>query len=74
MGQFPLLGEQHCLFPKRQTNCSYRLLFISDPEKKIPIILEMCFTTAWLDAKATDDPTGRTNREIQTGVRRYSRR
>ncbi|KAI0093979.1 alpha/beta-hydrolase [Irpex rosettiformis] len=49
-----------------------RLTFISDPEVKIPMILEMAFPVEWLDSKAEDDTQGRTNREIITVV--YRRR
>lgn len=42
---------------------------VRDPEVKVPMILDMVFPQAWLDAKATDDPQGRTNRELQTKVK-----
>lgn len=37
-------------------------------EDRIPIIHGMVFPNDWLDAKAEDDPQGRTNREVQTEV------
>jgi len=43
---------------------------ISDPEKKIPVVLEMVYPVSWLDSKAINDPQGRTNREIQTEIYR----
>ncbi|TFY65379.1 hypothetical protein EVG20_g5616 [Dentipellis fragilis] len=51
--------------PLKGTVSLARLLFISDIEQKIPILLEMVFPPAWLDQDADDDPEGRTNREIQ---------
>ncbi|KAF7295262.1 FACT complex subunit SPT16 [Mycena indigotica] len=42
-----------------------KLMFTTDIEKKIPIILEMVYPLAWLEATAEDDEQGRTNREIQ---------
>lgn len=46
-----------------------RLMAITDPNIKIPIILEMVYPVAWLEEKAEGDPEGRTNREVQTKVR-----
>ncbi|PCH38657.1 alpha/beta-hydrolase [Wolfiporia cocos MD-104 SS10] len=43
-----------------------RLLGMSDPEAKIPVVLDMVFPRAWLDAPAENDAQGRTNREVQT--------
>ncbi|EPQ51174.1 hypothetical protein GLOTRDRAFT_133293 [Gloeophyllum trabeum ATCC 11539] len=43
-----------------------RATFITDPAKKIPIVLEMVYPIKWLDEKDEDDPLGRTNREVQT--------
>ncbi|TFK52318.1 alpha/beta-hydrolase [Heliocybe sulcata] len=43
-----------------------RATFITDPAKKIPIVLEMVYPVGWLDQVAEDDPLGRTNRELQT--------
>ncbi len=31
--------------------------------------MEICFNPSWLDAKAENDPEGRTNREVQIMVR-----
>lgn len=45
-----------------------RLLATSDPNVKIPMILEMTFPKKHLDAKAEDDPQGRTNFEVQKEV------
>ncbi|KAH9842334.1 Alpha/Beta hydrolase protein [Rhodofomes roseus] len=42
-----------------------RLLVITDPEAKIPMVLDMLFPRHWLDAKAAEDPESRTNRELQ---------
>jgi len=49
-----------------------RLLTMSDPNAKIPIIMDMLFPTNWLPLKAEDDPQGRTNYEIQADS--YGRR
>lgn len=38
---------------------------MTDPELKIPIILEMVYPISWLNASA-DDHSGLTNREIET--------
>ncbi|KII88937.1 hypothetical protein PLICRDRAFT_175189 [Plicaturopsis crispa FD-325 SS-3] len=43
-----------------------RLLTIKEPEVKIPLLLDMVYPRAWLDAKAADDPQGRTNEQVQT--------
>lgn len=51
------------------TTCStslIRLLTMTDPETKIPVILDMVFPQSWLNAPAPGDPEGRTNREVQT--------
>ncbi|OSX56246.1 hypothetical protein POSPLADRAFT_1050769 [Postia placenta MAD-698-R-SB12] len=45
---------------------SWRLLTMTDPETKIPVILDMVFPQSWLNAPASGDPEGRTNREVQT--------
>ncbi|KAH9165229.1 alpha/beta-hydrolase [Lactarius sanguifluus] len=42
-----------------------RVSFIKDPKRRIPFIVESCFSSSWLDAKAENDPEGRTNREAQ---------
>lgn len=52
------------------TIMSLRLTFTADPAVKIPIILEMVYPISWLDSKAEDDPSGRTNREIETKASR----
>ncbi|KAI5124320.1 hypothetical protein M0805_008927 [Coniferiporia weirii] len=49
-----------------------RLLTLSDPVQKVPIILDMVFPETWLSAKAEGDPQNRSNREIQ--VEKYYRR
>ncbi|OJA19676.1 hypothetical protein AZE42_06952 [Rhizopogon vesiculosus] len=49
-----------------------RLLMTGDPEVKVPIIMDMLFPQEWLVAKATDDPEGRTNLEVQSAI--YHRR
>jgi hypothetical protein len=46
-----------------------RIRFIKDAEKQTPHIVEMFFNSSWLDAKAENDPEGRTNREVQIMVR-----
>ncbi|OBZ75155.1 putative aminoacrylate hydrolase RutD [Grifola frondosa] len=45
-----------------------RLTAITDPEVKIPIILDMLFPQTWLDEPADNGSQGRTNREVQTEV------
>ncbi|CDO70743.1 hypothetical protein BN946_scf184798.g58 [Trametes cinnabarina] len=40
-------------------------MMISDPEQKIPIVLDMIFPKEWLDSKRDGDSQGRTNREIE---------
>jgi hypothetical protein len=40
----------------------------SDPNVKVPIIMDMLFPEDWLAEKDTDDPEGRTNREVQSAV------
>ncbi|KAI0319253.1 alpha/beta-hydrolase [Amylostereum chailletii] len=42
-----------------------RLFLISDRVKKVPLLLEMVFSSDWLNAPAENDPQGRTNREVQ---------
>ncbi|KAH9174898.1 alpha/beta-hydrolase [Lactarius sanguifluus] len=42
-----------------------RLPFIKDPKRRTPFIVESCFSSVWLDARAENDPEGRTNREVQ---------
>ncbi|KIJ60619.1 hypothetical protein HYDPIDRAFT_116918 [Hydnomerulius pinastri MD-312] len=49
-----------------------RLLTITDPEVKLPIVMDMLFPAEWLAQKADDDPEGRTNRELQSEI--YRRR
>ncbi|KAL1947964.1 hypothetical protein VTO73DRAFT_13688 [Trametes versicolor] len=43
-----------------------KTMVITEPTKKIPIILEMLFSSEWLDSKCDTDPQGRTNREVET--------
>ncbi|KAJ7582565.1 Alpha/Beta hydrolase protein [Mycena floridula] len=43
-----------------------RITFTADLNVKIPILLEMVFPLSWLDAKAANDPAGRTNRQIES--------
>ncbi|OSD01674.1 alpha/beta-hydrolase [Trametes coccinea BRFM310] len=40
-------------------------MMISDPEQKIPIVLNMLFPKEWLDSKREGDPEGRTNWELE---------
>ncbi|EGN96172.1 hypothetical protein SERLA73DRAFT_185781 [Serpula lacrymans var. lacrymans S7.3] len=49
-----------------------RLLATTEPSVKIPIILDMLFPSYWLEEKAGNDPSGRTNREVQSET--YTRR
>lgn len=49
--------------------CFSRLMIITDPHVKVPIILDMVFPQSWLAEQATHDTAGRTNREVQTDVR-----
>ncbi|KAH9020114.1 Alpha/Beta hydrolase protein [Lactarius hengduanensis] len=49
-----------------------RYIFIMDPKKRTPIIVESCFSSSWLDARAEKDPEGRTNREVQIMVRSHN--
>ncbi|KAF7322687.1 FACT complex subunit SPT16 [Mycena chlorophos] len=49
-----------------------KLLLTPEPEKKIAILLPTVYPQAWLDAKAEDDPEGRTNYEVQVVI--YRRR
>ncbi|KAI0056226.1 alpha beta-hydrolase [Artomyces pyxidatus] len=42
-----------------------KLLFVTDPEKKVPIVLNMVYNQPWLDSVSATDPDGRTNREVQ---------
>ncbi|KAJ7128871.1 alpha/beta-hydrolase [Mycena filopes] len=48
------------------------LLLTKKPEDKVPTVLGMLYPPSWLDAPATDDEQGRTNREVQTEL--YLRR
>ena len=49
-----------------------KLTFTPDPVAKVPTALGMLFTSNWLDSKAENDDKGRTNRQIQSEVRRAS--
>ncbi|KAJ3015216.1 hypothetical protein NUW54_g1103 [Trametes sanguinea] len=40
-------------------------MMISDPEQKIPIVLNMLFPKEWLDSKREGDPEGRTNWDLE---------
>ncbi|KAF8897119.1 Alpha/Beta hydrolase protein [Infundibulicybe gibba] len=42
-----------------------RLIFTPDVAKKVPIVMEMLFPKTWLDEKAMDDTTDRTNYQVQ---------
>ena len=46
-----------------------KLTFTTDPVAKVPTVLDMIFTSSWLDSKADNDDKGRTNRQIQDEVR-----
>ena len=41
-----------------------RLQFITDSEKKIPILLDMVFPVPWLEEVSETDPEGRKNRTV----------
>ncbi|KAF9468764.1 alpha/beta-hydrolase [Collybia nuda] len=43
-----------------------RLIVTPDVAKKVPIIMDMLYPEAWLNAKAEGDPEGRTNRHMQS--------
>jgi len=43
-----------------------KLMGVSDPNVKVPMVLDMSFPKEWLDSKAESDPAGRTNLEVQT--------
>ncbi|KAH9946254.1 alpha/beta-hydrolase [Epithele typhae] len=43
-----------------------RSMMVSNPEDRIPLVLETLFPQEWLDSKDPSDPEGRTNRELQT--------
>jgi pimeloyl-ACP methyl ester carboxylesterase len=45
-----------------------RLMTITEPKVKIPIILDMIYPEPWLAEKADNDAAGRTNREVQFEV------
>ncbi|KAH9168010.1 Alpha/Beta hydrolase protein [Lactarius sanguifluus] len=42
-----------------------RYILIRDPKGRTPIIVESCFSSSWLDARADNDPESRTNRAVQ---------
>ncbi|KAF8839893.1 alpha/beta-hydrolase, partial [Paxillus ammoniavirescens] len=46
------------------------LLTTTDRKQRIPIAFDMLFPAEWLDAKAEDDPEGRTNRDVQSELLR----
>jgi hypothetical protein len=46
-----------------------RLVFIADPAKKVPLVMDMLYPSKWLAEHDEDDPQGRTNREVQAEVR-----
>jgi hypothetical protein len=45
-----------------------KLTFITDPVKKVPIVLDMLFPSEWLDERDSDEPA-KTNRQVQAEVR-----
>jgi len=57
-----------CLSFVSLTRVMHRLLTISDPYIKVPIMLDMLFPRAWLTESALDDAEGRSNMEVQTKV------
>ena len=46
-----------------------RLVFITDPAKKVPLVMDMLYPAQWLAEHDEDDPQGRTNRDVQSEVR-----
>ncbi|KAH9009179.1 Alpha/Beta hydrolase protein [Lactarius pseudohatsudake] len=50
---------------QRTSENETRVPFIEDPKRRTPFIVESCFNSSWLDARAENDPTGRTNPEVQ---------
>ncbi|KAJ3985186.1 Alpha/Beta hydrolase protein [Lentinula detonsa] len=58
--------------PWKGFNALARMMFIKDPSQKIPILLDLLYTSSWIDEKAADDPKGRTNREVE--FESYARR
>ena len=46
-----------------------RLVFIADPAKKVPLVMDMLYPAKWLAEHDEDDPQGRTNRDVQSEVR-----
>ena len=46
-----------------------RLVFITDPAKKVPLVMDMLYPAKWLAEHDEDDPQGRTNRDVQSEVR-----
>ncbi|KAJ7093173.1 Alpha/Beta hydrolase protein [Mycena epipterygia] len=49
-----------------------KLMFTTDIDAKIPLILEMVYPLHWLDTPAEGDEEGRSNRQVQTEI--YRRR
>lgn len=43
-----------------------RLVFIADPAKKVPLVMDMLYPSNWLAEHDEDDPQGRTNRDVQS--------
>jgi len=43
---------------------------MTDWDKKVPIVLSILYPDDWLDSLAEGDAAGRTNRVVQTEVRR----
>ncbi|KAF8831637.1 hypothetical protein HHX47_DHR1000809 [Lentinula edodes] len=48
------------------------MTFMKDPAQKIPILLDLLYTSPWIDEKAVDDPRGRTNREVEFEVSNFT--
>lgn len=42
--------------------------FTKNQEKRSSLIVDSCFNSPWLNAKAENDPEGKTNREVQMAV------
>ncbi|KAJ4488392.1 Alpha/Beta hydrolase protein [Lentinula aciculospora] len=58
--------------PWKGFNALLRMIFMKDPAQKIPILLDLLYTSPWIDEKAVDDPKRRTNREVE--FESYARR
>ena len=53
-------------------NGTTRMTFTNDDEWKVQMVLDMTYPMEWLNAKAANDPEGRTNREVMCQVFSWS--